>query len=425
MEAQSHIQKFPQLQSLVDSFSTIQINDKIKNIFLNFCIDKREELVEFEEFLSSFGVLSWPKKNLERFRSRVLADNWEESMSALAEGVITRYYSTRLGIEKVEPSPLVETGKLSDLRLKLGEREIFLEITSVGTGLFEQKIEAAFDETCKTLIPMLEGNRFIDIVVDTTKLPANPQGHVDVEGTVALLNKYVVRLGLVTLFNSSISPLTIDLEKIAHLPEKTIYELSTESMIPNSDLNWLRFLYPRLWQQLSHSEIAQWARTIKPSVAEGCPIVFFGASDLDLAGVQIQDRKLHPSFSSELERESFLAHIGRVLEDKIAGGQLQPGSPNIIVIRAHNWLSHGYEDSRDLVALDFNAIRSAVKKTLDKVENRHIACVSLYESDYGKSRIITNEHADASSHLSETELSQLGLSRTLPQESTSPSITPA
>jgi hypothetical protein len=177
-----------------------------------------------------------------------------------------------------------------------------------------------------------------------------------------------------------------------------------------------------MWQQLSDEEIANWAKRIRPSMAQGCPIVYFGASD-GVAGVQIQDRKQHPSSSSELEMRSFLAHIDRVLQDKSVGGQLQPGSPNIIVIRAHNWLSHGYEESRDFLVLDFNAIRIAVKKTLDKLKNRHIACVSLYESDYGKARSITNEHADPSSSLSETELSELGLSRILPKESASPSST--
>jgi hypothetical protein len=269
---------------------------------------------------------------------------------------------------------------------------------------------------------MIDGNRFVDIIVDTTKLPSNPQGHVDVDETISLLNKYVVGLGLVTLFNSSISPLTIDVEKITHLPEKTIYELATEIAVPNTDLNWLQFLDPRMWQQLSDGEIAKWAKTIRPSMAQGCPIVYFGAIDGDVAGVQIQDRKRYPSSSSKLEIKSFLTRIDRVLEDKIAGGQLQPGSPNIIVIRAHNWLSHGYEESRDFLVLDFDAIRSAVKETLDKVENPHIACVSLYESDYGKARSITNEHADPSSRLSEIELYELGLSRTLPLESASPSI---
>jgi hypothetical protein len=421
-EAQSKLQKFPQLQSLVGRFSTLEIEDKIRNIFLNFCVEEREELADFEAFLSSFRVLSWPRKKLDRFRSRVLANNWEESMSALAEGVITRYYSKRLGIGSVERGPAVETGKLSDIKLDLGGREIFLEITSVGTGLFEQKLETAFDETCKTIIPMIDGNRFVDIIVDSTKLPVNPQGHLDVDETILLLNKYVVELKLVTLFNSSISPLTIDVENIASLPEKTIYELAAEIAIPNTDLNWLQFLYPRMWEQLSDEEIAKWAKTIRPSMAQGCPVVYFGASDGDFAGVQIQDRKRHPSPSSKLEIKSFLTRVDRVLEDKIAGGQLQPGSPNIIVIRAHNWLSHGYEDSRDFLALDFDAIENAVKKTLSKMENHHIACVSLYESDYGKARIITNEHADPSSHLSEVELSELGLNRTFPLESASPSI---
>src|SRR2546428_1551997 len=82
-EAQSHLQKFPELQLLVDHFSTLEIRDKIRNIFLNFIIDERKELADFEAFLSSFRVLSWPRKKLDRFRSRVLANNWEESMSAL------------------------------------------------------------------------------------------------------------------------------------------------------------------------------------------------------------------------------------------------------------------------------------------------------------------------------------------------------
>jgi hypothetical protein len=407
-DARDRLKDFPLTKIVVSNFDRLTNVDRPTNIFFNLCLDNRHELVEFEQFLTDFKVLSWPNGKLSPLKGRASQNNWE-SVSVLSEGLAARHYASKIGIEKVEPGPALPTGRFADLSAFLVDRKVFFEMTSLGSGLFEQSLEKAFDIVCKQLMTQLRNKRFVDIVIDVPKLHLDPEKFLDPEEAAAAILWSIENLGLQTLFNSSISPLLVSIGRLAQLPEKekTVYEHSVWRLPPAFGINLLQEYDRDFAALMSQEPILGWSKTTTPRMLVGSPIDYFSASDIDTFGVEMKTRMVHPSLSSEFEKQSFLAHIRRVISNKLTHLQLQRGSPNVLAVMAHNWLSHGYEDSDERQALSYDLMEKTVRQSLDSFRNEDLSCVMLFEWNYAKAKKILNPYASEASRLSDNEIQTL------------------
>jgi hypothetical protein len=360
-------------------------------------------------FLTDFKILNLPRDQISEFKGKATQNNWQ-SLSALAEGLVARHYQLKAGIANVEFHPALQSRGTGDLSVTRRGRKIFYEITSLGTGAYEQKVEDAFDKICQAEVVRLEKRRYVELVIDLARLRPDKPGHLESDTVGAALEKFIDTLDLRALFNTQLVK-RLDLDRVATLPWKdmTVYEHAHWKTQAGLEFNMLHNL--DLVQLVEKAPVREWAGKITPAMVADCPISFFHAFDstTDVPEFHIQSRLVHPSRASDDEKKAFLDHIARSVAGKLdrTKPQLQPGVPNVLVIMAHNWLSHGYENQAGLRPLGFDLIEKAVRQALDTFQNPDLSCVQLYEWNYSKAQTIQNPYSQEASKLSEEELQLL------------------
>lgn len=110
-----------------------------------------------------------------------------------------------------------------------------------------------------------------------------------------------------------------------------------------------------------------------------------------------------PSKAAKDETDAFLRHVTRHINGQLE--QLQPGSPNIIVVQGFNWVLFGlgedFEDVEPLVA--------SIRAYLHDKKLTHLSGVGFFSNDYSKSIFVPNMFAAKESELSSAEVKRLGM----------------
>lgn len=407
VQVQAHLKKFEELRSLVEDFECFRGADPVKNVLFHLCLNKSVELAVFETFLREFKSRQWSARRLNDFRGRATNNSWEESESALMEAVVTVYQGAKVDPDQIEPSPEVSGGGRCDIRVTSFGRPVFFELTALGARLFEQKLEAVFLQIADELVHQLGEKRVVKLEVDAARLPLDAEHHLDVDASITMVEGCISRLHLLDLFNSSLSPVTVDIGDIAILPdkEKTVNEINELEMFPGNSR--LKVFDPILADLMVSKPFRAWSRTVTPRLALDCPIAYFTTGDARWPLVEVSAQLSFPSASGRYEQVAFLSHLKRSLKQKLGGGQLQPGAPNIVVIKASNWLVQGYETLDDLSIIGFEDIEGAVKQAMDESRNPDLSLVKIYDRDYSRARMVVNPHATLASRLDAKELSKL------------------
>ncbi len=405
--AQSYVARFDNLKCLVGNFESFRGIDLIRNVLFHLCVNRSPEILTFEKFLGAFDVLKWEENRLNEMRKRLTANAVEESTSALMEGIVTMYYALKIGIESVVPSPEVSNGKRCDVKVVPVDRPVFMELTSLGTGLFEEKLESVFITVADRILQELEEARSVKIEVDAVRFPLDSEDRLDTNASVEKFVRSIERLRLVELFNSPDALLTVEIDEIASLPykDKTILEHDQNELIPGQTM--LQAAAPFVADLMIRESFKKWSANITPSLVADCPVVYFTASDAKWPLVMISTQLMSPSEAARREWNAFLRHLKRMLKQKIEHGQLQANAPNIIVVKASNWLSYGFEDSEDTFR-EFPQIETSLLEVMNLTKNPHLTQVRIYERDYSKARIIPNPHTAENSKLTAKEALQLG-----------------
>lgn len=404
--ARLSLSSFPKLQSLVENFKILENERSVENEFFYLCIYPRAELRQFEEFLTSFNVLSWDKERLDHLKRRASGNDRQQSISALMEGLIARHYAQKPGFE-VEPSPKLSNGKIADLKVNFENKAVFIEMTALGTRQFEERLEKVYERVCDKILSSLARPRWVGIVIEPTRLPVDDEGHLDVERATSLVEHYIERLNLPVLFYNPISiSYSINFDDIQELPEKqkSLYDHRAWTVGPHNMLELYDFDLSNL---VMKEPVTSWARTVTPEMAEGCPIVYFVISEHERPIVHIGTKHSFPSRAAELERKAFLSHLTRRVRDKLSESQRDPGAANILVVWASNWLYHGYDRSEELHALGFKQIEDTLNRVMEEIATPELSCIKLYEWDYERARIIANPRAREASTLSDRDLQVL------------------
>jgi hypothetical protein len=150
--------------------------------------------------------------------------------------------------------------------------------------------------------------------------------------------------------------------------------------------------------------ISRWIDASKGQMAKGSKIVgsisrYKGRFLL----VEVHQQMLYPSAAALSERDSFINHVVRHIKSQLE--QLQPGSPNIIVVQGFNWVMFGLGE-------DFEAIeplKSKIDEFLIKNHQKYLSGIAIFANDFAGSILIPNKQAAKESRLSNDDVEKLGM----------------
>ena len=397
--ARSVLRGFPTLNRLLDGFSSmtnLRALDTGNAIFWK-CkwgygrrIEELTELNRLEDNLRKLRVSKWSSHRQRELLPRLRSHKGEQVASVLAEIEVGAYYNNRLGKGGVIFYPLAPK-KGPDLKVKLVRQSILFEITTVNTGIVESQIKVIYDAIAKEVFRRSRKRRTLKMEIESSRLVRDHLEHIDVNGSVRKIAEFMDRVGLWSLLDSIDS---LDLLSLSRIPSNnTLYE--SKDMLADYS--------PEFLGSLKRTEVAAFAKRVKPLDLAESPIVNLYSWKAKKRMVEVSSKMQYPSESSVAEQGSFLDRLARSIRCKTQGGQLQTGHPNIIVVKASNWITSGYEHGEGLTAdISYEPIQKAIENTLINT-NPDLSAVMVYEHDFDRSRIFLNRRASPASSLSKAE----------------------
>ena len=96
---------------------------------------------------------------------------------------------------------------------------------------------------------------------------------------------------------------------------------------------------------IDKSKLKSWINSCKNEIVKGSKLIksiICGWSKTLL--VEVHTEGVYPSAAALKEQDSFINHIIRHIKTQLSEQQLQPNSPNIIVIQGYSWIILGFGD---------------------------------------------------------------------------------
>jgi len=399
-KAKEVLSKFNTLDEWFSSFKGYENKEykQANNIVLRMCMPVKgdislnniKRLSELEETLSMFNVCSWPRGKLNYLKSRLCSDDYYESLSVYSELVIAKRLADKFGKDKVEIYPRLSTGKISDILVKLEAKNVYLEVGNLGESLPEKKIQEIVDEAAKYLGKKLKNSCYFRVTIDTAELVFDQNGYIDVKESIKKIISEIDRLCLHKLagFEGSIR-----LRDIAFVLSK-VGLLKTIGFIDHTTEKYLKLIekpYVKQWVNSCREQIVRGSKLI-------CSIMCYKLGTLL---VEVHTKFFYPSPATEAELNSIINHVTRHIKNQLK--QLQPNSPNIIVIQ-----------SSKLFSFDFIAVSPSInlllkiKEFFNQLREESLSGIILFSSDFDRSVFVANGQASEMSKLSKNEVEMLG-----------------
>lgn len=404
--ARAFLKKFDALNSLFSSFAGYE-NKKYNqagNIVFRMCLPFmgepntrfEEELRELDDALKMFNVLDLQDEKMNDLKSRLRDDDFYQSLTAYTELIIAKRLVGRLGKDNVKIYPELSVGGFSDILVKLGSKSIYIEVGNLAKSEPERKIERILNEGAKYLASKLPvSNYFLELDVDTAEFVVDQDGHIDEMASVKKLTSEIDRLCIDKLagFEGRIS-----MNDIANTIR---YKESMEKhykFLPEHEKKNLELI--------KNPSIEKWVNSCEDQILQGSGIIrsILGWSAKSRL-IEIHPKMIYPSVAALKERDSFINHIIRHIKAQLEDHQLQPDSPNIIMVQGSNWTIFGL--GRDL--LDIGPLHRKIMEFLGERKEKYLSGIALFDTDFSHSVFITNEYASTMSRLSKNEVEMLGM----------------
>jgi hypothetical protein len=404
--ARKVLSQFSTLNMFFSSFKNYERKqyEKTRNVILRFCLpdaqgmSNAESLAEVEDALLIFNVAKWNRADKLEFAGRLCSDDYTTSLSAYTELACSKWLAERLGKKKVEIHPELQTGKKSDILVKLDAKGAYLEVGNLAPSLPERKIKRILDAGAKYLGSKLRDGVALLVNIDTTELLVQDSNErIDEEKSVKKLNSEIDRLGIDRVAGYEG---TIDLDELASA-------LSTKELWKPLLKKMPAFVFSNERNALDLMEApatARWIDSCGDEIAKGSKLIkSISRYSFKFLLVEIHEEMVYPSPAALSERDSFIRHFIRHVKSQI--GQLQPNSPNIIVVQGFNWLIFGLgEDLENIGSLCLK-----VREFLDIERQENLSGIAIFERDFAKTTFIPNEHAKEASKLTSDEIEKIGM----------------
>jgi len=352
-----------------------------------------KKLHELEEALLAFDVPNWQRDKLNHLRSRLCSDGYYTSFSAYTELVIARRLANKVGTDNIEIYPGLATGKESDVLVNLVGKRIYLEIGNLGESEPEKKIQKIIDAVAKHLGNKLKESWYLMIEIDTAQLVFDKEGRIDKDESVKKLEWEIDRLCLDKLAGF----------KGFMFPDEIAWVVGSQESLQKM----YSFLTPDIRERLQFigtSPVKEWIDSCKHEIVQGSKLIksIIGGGSKTLL-VEVHTESIFPSAAAEAERNSFINHVKRHLEDQLQ--QLEPNNPNITIVQAFNWTIFGF----GINFQDIAPLYLSIKKFLDEKNEESLSGIALFSRDFSESVFISNEEAGTVSKLRRDEIDMLGV----------------
>lgn len=402
--ARNILSQFNTLNTLFSSFHNYESKEyeKTKNIILRLCLPdiygnigtRRQKLAEIEDALLIFDVLNWSKADRDHLKDRLCNDNYYKSLTQYTELIYAKWLAEKLGKKNVEIYPKLTTGKISDVLAKLDTKSIYLEIGNLSESCPERKIQKILDEAALHLGTKVKDPIIMLLEVDTSELLVfDSKGHIDEKASIEKITSEIDRLCIdkIDKYYGAIF-----LDDIAFAVNNKILLGQLGSLVLPSTKKNLEFI--------DTPAISNWISLCKTEIAKGSKLVkWFSRHMSTFLLVEVHPMMAYPSKAALSERDSFIYHVIRHIKNQLK--QLQPDSPNVIVVQGFNWVLFGLgEDFEDIEPLS-----SKIREYLSKNQQKHLSGIDIFTNDFAKSVFIPNEQAAKESKLSNDDIEKLGM----------------
>jgi len=147
--------------------------------------------------------------------------------------------------------------------------------------------------------------------------------------------------------------------------------------------------------------VKEWVELCRNQIVRGSRIIGAGiiCSPMEYLLVEIGTLGMYPSTSATMELNSFFNHTARHIEEQLK--QLQPKSPNIIIVQGDNWMLFG---------LGYELLYERVQRFLEnkKEKSRDLSGVAFFRRKIERAVYINNPYTSESSRLNMEDIDKLG-----------------
>lgn len=403
--ARKLLETFPILNRIFDGLKNYETKScsVLKNLFIDGIFPEIKggpksyaikSLQEIEEGLKLLNYSNWRQSDQKKLKQRITGNNFHDVLSAFSELQIAYRMIQRVGLSNVQIYPEVGEGNESDLQILIDGTSINCEITNLDTGLPEQKIEKIFAEVAKYLGEKINlPNYYLRLHINIFELYKDADGIIDVGKSIKLLKDEIDRLQLERIEGYE-GYLTI---------EKLDWLVNHQDSVWNGALD---VIDREIRANLNRLPLSDWIPLIQHELSKNSPIKAISGHLFEKGTeplVEIHSDDHYPSKSGEDEKESFLNHILRRIDDKVTHGQLVADTPNVIIVQAYNWLYSTYE----YTASDFQPIHDKTVNYLETIKSTSLSGVLIFSSDFDRAIFIPNPYASNDSKLTDEQLDAL------------------
>jgi hypothetical protein len=399
--ARQTLSKFEHLNRMLDGFKNYELKQyrDMRNAIMFLCLpdigsghsDYIPKLAQLEKALVAFDVEKWLPGKYKAFKSRLASEKFIDSFSAQTELEVAIQMASRLGIENVALFPELSNGGNSDILVKLDSRPIYIEVGNLGASFPQRKIKQILDESAKHLGLQTDSNCYIQVIVDTAEFAFDAStGQLDVVSSVERINSEIDALciGKLTGFEGF-----FNIDDLSYIVKNR--ELYTEFHHSPGD---------RLLGLINNEAITEWLTAFDPKILQKVRLVkgvIAGPIKNSLL-VEIHTEGAYPSKAASAEMESFLRQITRNAKTQVDEQQIEPGTPNIILIRARNLLMSIFTPG------ELEPLRKIAQEFFDEIRNQNLTGLIIFNETIENALFIPNIHAQQPSRLSEQEIAKTG-----------------
>jgi hypothetical protein len=404
--ARKMLSNFGLLDELFSSFKDYEEKkyEKINNAILHLCLPEfdgkprqgsMERLREIEEALSAIDLPRWKNDKRNSLRSRLCDDNYDRSFSLVTEITIAKRFIDKFGKDRVKVYPKLATRRFSDVLVSVNSKQVYMEIGNLGVSLPEEKISRILNAAARYLGSKLEKRpHFFLLNLDTARFVLDKEGRINEAESYKKIVSEIDKLNIDKLIGFNGFLVLENLSRI--IANQEILE-KMSSLLPFYDRKDLELI--------KTSPVKEWVESCRDQIVRSNGLAkSIGVGNFKSLLVEIHSEMFHPSASSKAETESFIGHVVRHIKTQIAEKQLQPGSPNIIIMQGYNWIIFGFDD-----LLDIQPLYSKVAEFLTQNKEEWLSGVAIFAQDFAKSIFIPNEQASKEAKLSKAEIEKLGM----------------
>jgi len=403
--ARIQLNQFPILDSIFNSLQNYETKSHLvrRNIFLDGIFPEIKgntktyaikSLGEIEKALTALDYPNWNSTDQDELTNRITSEDHHDSLSVFTELLIANRMIQRVGISNVQIYPNVGNGNKSDLQILINNTNVNCEITNLATALPEKKIEKIFLEVTKYLEAKISTRSYLlRLHINTYELSKDSEGIIDVDKSIKLLKDEIDRLQLERIEGYE-GYLTI---------ERLDWLVNHENIVGTAGLDVIDH---EISENLNRLPLSNWISLIKNELSKNSPIKAIGGQLFEMDTkplIEIHSDDHYPSKSGDVEKESFLNHIIRRIDDKVNHGQMVTDAHNVIIVQAFNWLFSTYESTTN----DFQPIHDKIVEYLESIKSKPLSGVLIFSNDFDSGIFIPNSYASENSKLSTEHLDAL------------------